>query len=137
MHWPADMRDALRGIDTDREQDIYMRAIQTFHMGPERGWADFAYNFAVFQDGRVYRGRGLDWQPAAQENHNMNTIAVLCVVGDTEKPTRLLVNGLIELKDHIDRKCGRDVIVRPHSAATSTQCPGPHVSTIVSQINRH
>lgn len=35
-----------------------MREVQAFHMGPERGWADFAYNAAVCRHGFVFEGRG-------------------------------------------------------------------------------
>lgn len=114
-----------------------MRAIQAFHMGPQRGWADFAYNFAVFMDGRVYRGRGIDYVPAAQEGHNTNTVAILCVVGDEETPSRLMVRGLIDLKDHLDKRCGRDLSVKPHSSVVATACPGNRIRNIINQINRH
>lgn len=139
LHWPADMRDALAEIDTDREQDAYMRGIQDFHMGPSRGWCDFAYNYAVFQDGEVYRGRGLRTVPAAQEGDNSGTCAVLCVVGDEEKPSERMIQSIIALKDRCDRRCGRDLQVFGHGGmpGQATQCPGPHVSAIVPRVAKH
>lgn len=35
-----------------------MAEVQAFHMGPERGWADFAYNAAACRHGYVFEGRG-------------------------------------------------------------------------------
>lgn len=136
LHYPADGHD-LSHIDIDQEQDSYMRGIQNFHMDV-RGWADFAYSFAVFQDGRVYRGRGRDVVPAAQLGHNTGTNAVLCVVGNTEDPTRAMYLSLAELKDYLDKQIGRDLLVRPHSSVTATGCPGNGVRSIISRLNaRH
>jgi len=139
IHWPADMRDVLKGIDTDREQDAYMRAIQDFHMGPDREWCDFAYSFAVFQDGEIYRGRGLRSLPSAQLNANTNTIAVLCVVGDQETPSLKMIQSLVALKDHCDKICGRDLQAIGHGQIPGQQseCPGPRVRAIVSRIGKH
>lgn len=136
LHYPADGHD-LSHIDIDQEQDSYMRGIQNFHMDV-RGWADFAYSFAVFQDGRVYRGRGRDVVPAAQLAHNTGTVAVLCVVGNTEDPTRAMYLSLARLKDYLDKKVGRDLRVRGHSEVTATSCPGPNVRALIPRLNtRH
>jgi hypothetical protein len=134
LHYPASPHD-LGHIDRDQEQDAYMRQIQDFHMDV-RGWSDFAYNFAVFQDGRVYRGRGRNVVPAAQFGHNTGTIAVLCVVGNDEKPTQRMVEALRDLKNLMDRRVGRDLWVRAHGDVFATSCPGPHLRAIVPTLQR-
>jgi hypothetical protein len=57
-----------------------MQGLQDFHMDG-RGWSDIAYNYLVFNGPRprAFYGRGARVVPAAQANHNTNTIAV-CVV---------------------------------------------------------
>lgn len=134
LHHPADPHH-LQGTDTNQEQGAYMRAIQNFHMDV-RGWSDFAYAFAVFQDGEVYRGRGRGYVPAAQLGHNTGTISVLCVVGDGEKPSAQLYNGLARLKDEMDKRVGRDLIVRPHSAVFNTTCPGDEIRALIPRLNK-
>lgn len=133
LHWPGDGQ--FKQIDTVEEERAFMRSIQDFHMNA-RGWSDFAYNFAVFPSGRVYRGRGMNVVPAAQAGRNTGTVAVLCVLGPSEKVTRAMRRSLGALKEKMDRKAGRDLPVRPHSAVTSTTCPGPAVRGIIDDLNR-
>lgn len=136
IHHPADPH-GLAHIDTDMEQDAYARAIQDFHMDdPAHKWNDIGYSFLVFQDGRVYRGRGRHTIPAAQLKHNTGTIAVLCVLGDGETPSRAMVRSLGELKDKMDSLVGRDLIARPHSAVTATSCPGDPLRSIIPGLNK-
>lgn len=133
LHYPASPHD-LDFLDTDMEHDAYMRGIQNFHMDVRR-WSDFAYNFAVFQDGAVYKGRGLNRVPAAQLGHNTNTIAVLCVVGNSETPSHAMRQSLRDLKNMCDKRCGRDLFARPHSAVTPTACPGNRIRGIINDLN--
>ena len=133
LHWPGDGRFAH--IDTPAEEREQMREWQNFHMDV-RGWSDYGYAFAVFPSGRVYRGRGMDWVPAAQEGHNTGTVPVICVVGPGEQMTDAMKRSLRELKNHCDKRAGRDLTARPHSAVTSTSCPGPVVRAFVDDLNR-
>lgn len=136
IHHPADPHN-LAHIDTDMEQDAYMRGVQDFHMDdPAHRWNDIGYSFVVFQNGRVYRGRGRNVVPAAQLNHNTGTIAVLCVLGDNEPPSAAMVRALGTLKDEMDRRVGRDLIARPHNAVTATSCPGARLMAIIPNLNR-
>lgn len=136
LHHPADPHN-LSHLDTDGEQDAFMRGVQNFHMDdPQHHWNDIGYAFVVFQDGRVYRGRGRGHVPAAQLDHNTGTIAVLCAVGNGEAPTPAMVRGLGALKDEMDKRVGRDLRVRAHGDVTPTECPGPQVRAIIPQLNR-
>lgn len=111
-----------------------VRNIQDFHMGPQRAWADVAYSYLVINSwrSRVFVGRGARVVPAAQLNHNTNTIAVciLMQAGDKLHPvTRLQLRRLIwRLRRKTIRK---QVPVRPHSAVTETSCPGDEVRAFI------
>lgn len=134
VHWPGEAR-SLRSIDTREEEKQEMRDEQAFHMNV-RKWADFAYSFAVFQSGRVYRGRGMDFVPAAQEGHNTNTVAVTCVLGPGDKPSDAMLLSLRRLKNHCDERAGRDLVARPHSDVVQTSCPGDALRAIIGDLNR-
>lgn len=115
------------GQTTFDAQRKAIQNIQDFHMDG-RGWSDVAYSYLVINTSigtpRVFTGRGARVVPAAQANHNTNTIAVCVVMRDSEKlawRTKLQLRRLIW---RLRRRVGRKVPVRPHSAVTQTSCPG-------------
>ncbi|MEO5875533.1 MAG: N-acetylmuramoyl-L-alanine amidase, partial [Streptosporangiaceae bacterium] len=57
-----------------------VRSIQDFHMGPQRGWSDVAYNFLCRDDGTIYEGRGWLTVGAHATGHNTSGIGV-CYIG--------------------------------------------------------
>lgn len=116
------------------DQAQAIRNIQSFHMGPDRGWSDIAYNYLVINAARsrVFIGRGARVVPAAQLNHNTNTIAVCIVMESGDRltwATKLQVRRLVwRLRRKTIR---RQVPVRPHSAVTETSCPGDEVRAFI------
>ena len=109
-----------------RQQKQTMRDLQDFHMDG-RGWSDIAYNYLVFNGSRprVFYGRGARVIPAAQLNHNTNTIAVCVVMRAGDELTWQTKLQLRRVVWHLRRKViKRNVPVRPHSAVTETSCPG-------------
>ena len=112
-----------------------MREIQDFHMGPQRGWSDFAYSFAIFPSGRIYRGRGGPYVPAAQANRNTNTIAVVVFLGPDDSIPVAVQDSLKWLHRHMSKKCGRTLTVRAHNAVTPTSCPGPALTLLAKRLN--
>jgi len=117
-------------------QKRIMRDLQAFHMGPERGWSDIAYNYLVFNGTRprVFYGRGARVVPAAQLNHNTGTVAVCVVMRADEKLTWQTKLQLRRFIWHLRRKviC-RNVPVRPHSAVTETSCPGDQLRAFIKK----
>lgn len=119
------------------DQAQAIRNIQSFHQGPQRGWSDVGYSYLVTNSriSRVFVGRGCRVVPAAQLNHNTNTVAVCVVMGANEKlrwSTRIQLRRLIW---HLRRKrLRRNAAVRPHSAVTDTSCPGNDIRAF---INKH
>lgn len=101
-----------------------MRAVWRFHTYT-RGWGDFAYNFAVSQDGQVFEGRGWGVRPAAQGyigNGRMHAVIVL--IGEGERPTDAALASLRLLDAEHTRRYGRSKLV-PHSRWAVRTCPGP------------
>lgn len=126
-------------INTVSEEREFMRQIQNFHMDT-RGWSDFAYSGAVFQSGRIYRGRGVDFIPAGQAGHNTNTFALLCVVGTDQPPSRAMIASVKDMIKMLEKPnlTGNEQNVKPHSAApgANTACPGNHLRARMREFDR-
>jgi hypothetical protein len=123
----------------DAQKQI-MRGLQDFHMNPPsaggRGWSDIAYNYLVFNGSkpRAFYGRGARVIPAAQANHNTNTIAVCVVMRADDKLTWQTKLQLRRLVWHLRRKViKRNVPVKPHSAVTQTSCPGDQLRAFIKK----
>jgi hypothetical protein len=112
-----------------------MQGLQDFHMDG-RGWSDIAYNYLVFNGRRprAFYGRGARVVPAAQANHNTNTIAVCVVMRADDKLTWQTKLQLRRLIWHLRRKViKRNAPVKPHSAVTQTSCPGDQLRAFIKK----
>ena len=97
----------------------YTRNIQAFHMGPQRGWADFGYGLGVAPSGRVFMGRGINvW---AAHCPGKNDILSICMYGDYS--TTDVPNAVIEAIWQIADEFGKTRLVG-HRQFYSTSCPG-------------
>jgi hypothetical protein len=100
-----------------------VRAIQAFHQGPERKWADVGYNFLIGGDGTVFEGRGWDVQGAHAKGHNSVSLGV-AYIGDGRKPVPdAAKRAILELAAEADRRFGKLQRVG-HRDVGSTVCPG-------------
>lgn len=135
IHWPGSEPGSWRHVNTEDEEKRTMREIQAFHMGPQRNWSDFAYSFAVFPSGRIYRGRGGPYVPAAQLGHNTGTVAVCVFLGPDDSVPENVVISLRWLKKYLEGKTGHTLKVRPHKSVTQTECPGPALTILARQLN--
>lgn len=99
-------------------------AWQRFHMDG-RGWADIAYTAGFDNWGNVYAGRGLGVRTAAQGTNfgNQNYVAFVWIGGGSERPSKEAYEALNWLVQNA-RNNGVGLRVRPHSAFSSTACPG-------------
>ncbi|WWT39964.1 hypothetical protein [Microcystis phage Mae-JY09] len=97
----------------------WMRNIQAFHMGPSRGWSDFAYNFAISPAGRIYEGRGANVWGAHTVGHNDEP--AVCLMGDYSRqtPTLAMRDAVWWLADHLGM-----TELDGHRDVNSTSCPG-------------
>lgn len=134
LHWPG---SAAPIGDPGREAVARrLEGYRRFHTTAGRGWADFAYNAAVDQAGRVWDGRGVGRRSAGNgaAGPNAEYLALLLLVGRGEDPSdamraavrdwrtgRLLARypGAVAVVTHSD--------VRPEP----TECPGPAVTALV------
>jgi hypothetical protein len=134
IHWPGNEPASWAHVDTRAEERATMRATQDFHMGPQRKWSDFAYSFAIFKSGRVYRGRGMTYVPASQLGHNTGTVSVCVFLGPNDPVPDAVVRSIKELRAFCEHRAGHPLDVRPHSSVTSTECPGPRLLAIANRL---
>jgi hypothetical protein len=101
------------------EESQVMRNIQSFHMGPSRGWSDIGYHYCIMPSGRIYEGRGPDVMGAHCPGHNDEPS--VCFIGsyDTKLPTNDALRSLNDLRGHLS--AGR---LKGHRDGYSTSCPG-------------
>ena len=55
-------------------------SIARFHI-ETRGWSGIAYNYLIYEDGRIFAARPLDVVPACVKGHNEESLCI-CFVGD-------------------------------------------------------
>jgi non-ribosomal peptide synthetase component F len=65
----------------------YLRAIQAFHTGPERGWPDIAYHLLIDLDGVVWEGRPLAVAGDTATVYDPAGHALIAVLGDYDEQT--------------------------------------------------
>jgi hypothetical protein len=100
-----------------------MRRIQRQHQDTN-GWADYAYNFGVWDDGQIFEGRGWGAQGGHTRGHNSTGVAV-CYMGDGRKPVpKAALDAILACADDADRHFGKRLDRRAHRDVGATQCPG-------------
>lgn len=119
------------GEELGREDTAaWVREIQRFHMGPQRGWADIGYNFLIDKFGNVFEGRGWLKIGAHCPNHNTSGIGV-CFLGDDDAEVQDISDAarraFVELKAQADQKTGKNLRVMGHRDGKATKCPGDEV----------
>ena len=130
------------GMDSD-EQANHARCagrvlgIQRYHM-EEKGWLDIAYSHVVCRHGFVFVGRGYGIRTAANGTTAANDhYFAVCFLGDDTPGradvTRQARHALGELIRDYQRRYPRALHVRPHSAFTSTLCPGRELSAWIDR----
>lgn len=97
----------------------WMRATQSFHQGPSRGWSDFGYGYAIAPTGRIYEGRGYQVWAAHCPGHNDEPS--VCLMGDysTTAPTDAQRAAVWALADHLGMPQ-----LAGHREGYATSCPG-------------
>lgn len=100
-----------------------VRGIQSFHMHT-RGWADIAYSYLVCEHGYVFEGRGLYVGSAANGSTqaNLDYYAVMALVGEGDKVTEALLDGIADAVAVCRQRAGNEVC--GHRDRFGTECPG-------------
>ena len=103
--------------------DEAMRRIQRFHQDT-RGWADYAYNFGVWDDGSIWEGRGWGAQGGHTRGWNTKSVAI-CYMGDGSRPVpQAALDAILWLAADADRHFGRRLARQGHRDVGATSCPG-------------
>ncbi len=135
VHHSDESRSAQTGGTLEDSEEV-VRAIQKFHMeDPEHRWGDIGYHFMIDSAGRIFEGRELQWQGAhaggANGMNNTQNIGI-CMLGDFLKrpPTPAALKSLELLIDSLkDQYRIPGSRVYPHKHFTTTQCPGPALTS--------
>jgi N-acetylmuramoyl-L-alanine amidase len=125
----------------DRTQDHAdcpdrVRRIQSYHMGPSRGWNDVAYSMLYCRHGVVFEGRGWGVQGAHTIGFNGSAHA-FCFLGtdrdgrdDVTDKGRAAVSWLIgEASRRYPEGKGK---VRGHGDVNPTACPGAELRAFIA-----
>ena len=106
-----------------------MREVQAFHMGPSRGWADFAYNAAACRHGYVFEGRGPKVRNAANGGGKRASLdanaawASVCYLEGTDGPG-LTPEGQDAINDAAEWLGVAGGEWLGHRDFLNTECPG-------------
>lgn len=108
-----------------------VQGIQSYHMhDPGRLYGDVGYHFLIDPAGRIYEGRGLEWQGAHAWRHNNVQNIGICVLGsfDDERPREAALVSLQALLDHLRARYSIPRSrVYGHREFRTTVCPGAHL----------
>lgn len=122
-----------------------MRQIQNFHMDT-KGWSDFAYSFAVDEDGTIFEGRGPHVAGGHTRADNTTSHAIVFMGNFQNRPLpRSAVESAADLLRHGKQQgwwlhaafCGshRDAQAQGFSPYNGTVCAGDGVQAELSTIN--
>ena len=112
----------------------FLRGIQNFHMGPQRGWSDIAYSLFVCPHGDVFEGRGKGVGTAAfgtnRGNRYYYAIYAMWGQGDGPAPAAML-DGITEAVA-LCRSWGAGPQVIGHRDENKgTECPGDELYRLI------
>lgn len=115
-----------------------VETIHNYHKNT-RGYAGIGYHFYVRKDGKIYRGRPLEWVGAHAYNNNADSIGI-CAEGDfnSETISDIQKNAIIELVTYL-KGIYNISNVKGHKEVCNTSCPGTNfplgeiVNTIVAK----
>ena len=107
-------------LPTLASETAMVRGIQSFHMGPARGWADIGYAYLIAPDsGRVYEGRGQNvWAAHCPGRNNEPSV---CIMGtfDASPPADAARRSVWMLADYLGLR-----VLMGHRQGHPTSCPG-------------
>lgn len=75
---------AQRSPADEATEKGWIRNIEAFHIGPQRGWNGIAYSFLIAPSGRIFEGRGWGRSGAHTEGRNSTALG-LCFLGHGDK----------------------------------------------------
>lgn len=132
VHYPASGNMRHAGESQTRTAQR-LEEWRKLHTRAPRSWADIGYNYAVDQAGRVWDLTGLNrGAHAGTAKANRESVGVLLIVGNSERPTAAMLAAFRELRSWIIGKLPKATAVRPHSYYVGTGCPGNTVRALIA-----
>lgn len=120
---------------SDRPEHDDVEVIRQWHI-KERGWDDIGYHFFITKGGVVQPGRDLEKVPAAQQGHNVGTIAICCHGLEkrrfTDQQMAALYNLCVDINEVYDGK----VTFHGHCEVAPKACPVFDYKTVL-QLDSH
>lgn len=112
----------------------FLRGIQNFHMGPQRGWSDIAYSLFVCPHGDVFEGRGKGVGTAAfgtnRGNRYYYAIYAMWGQGDGPAPAAML-DGITEAVALCRSWGAGSQVIGHRDENKGTECPGDELYRLV------
>ena len=115
----------------------YLRAIQSFHQGPERRWPDIAYHLLIDLDGVVWEGRALAVAGDTATDYDPTGHALIAVLGDydEQRPNQAQLDALIATARRLSAARGLDrAALAAHRDYAATACPGGHLYAYLEDV---
>lgn len=121
-------RPSLNGVASPQQEMQLLEQVEKSHVG--KGWDGLAYNFVVFQSGRVYEVRGWEREGAHTKGVNAHSVGIAFAIdGDNHRPTPEAWNAARDLIEdgvalgHVTA----DAHVSGHNEHAAKACPGKHL----------
>ena len=118
----------------------YLRAIQAFHMGPERRWPDIAYHLLIDLDGAVWEGRSLAVAGDTATDYDPAGHALIAVLGDysVQQPNAEQRDAIVgTVRWLMDTYGVAADTLHGHRDYAATACPGDSLAILLDEIRRH
>ena len=115
----------------------YLRAIQAFHQGPERGWPDIAYHLLIDLDGVVWEGRSLEFAGDSATSYDPWGHALVAVLGDYDQqsPNQAQVDALAAtIRGLLTTYNLSPDVVAGHRDYAATACPGMWLYALLPRL---
>lgn len=131
VHWNGP--GCAAAIATHDKCPGFLRGIQAFHMGPQRGWSDCAYSLFACPHGYLFEGRGKGIGTAANGTNygNRYYYAIYAMWGQGDGPAPAPLLNAIRRGIDLCQTWGAGSQIVPHSTFTATSCPGPELTAWV------
>lgn len=119
-----------------------IRGIQRHHQ-QQNGWGDIGYHYLIDPAGRVWTGRGIEWQGAHAGDPTRNRSNVgICLLGsfvpdEQGAPPPAQLAALEALLVSLAVEHGLEPAdILTHKELKDTACPGPYVQTAVEELRK-
>ena len=115
----------------------YLRQIQAFHTGGERGWPDIAYHLLIDLAGGVWEGRPLGFAGDSATAYDPAGHALIAVLGDydVQAPNTAQIDALATTTRWLLEAYSLDAeAIGGHRDLAATACPGRNLYAVLGEL---